>query len=238
MSTVAEGFALYQLELADVEGDRITPELYLFWLNEAYALVYNLRPDMFSRTYTMRLEPGVYQRPCACAKLLDVRDFADAAGAPVAAALKVKTGQDKFFSSTTSLAAAVCSASSATAVAGTPPYTGPTTYERSAFSPNEFYVTPAVPATGAFFANIVCSLPPDQLKGPESQCLEGIFYPAVRSYVKAMAYATESESTTSRQWFDTWMSSFFRILGLQKQVDDALFKRMKFSAPSSSSTSG
>lgn len=236
MSTVAEGFAVYQLELADLEGDRITPDLYLFWLNEAYALVYNLRPDMFSRSYTMRLEAGTFQRPCACAKLLEVRDFADAAGTQVSAAVKVKTGQDKFFSASTSLAAPVCSASSAVGAAGTPPYIGPTTYERSAFSPNEFYVSPAVPSTGAFFANIVCSLPPDQLLGPESQCLEGLFYPAVRSYVKAMAYATESESTTSRQWFDTWMSSFFRILGLQKQVDDALFKRMKTSAPSSTST--
>lgn len=233
MSTVAESFEVYRQELADMEGDRWSPELFLFWLNEGLMEVYNLRPDMYSRTYTMRLEAGSVQRPCNCAKLLDVREFTDAAGSAVASATKIKPGQDKFFCSATSLAASVCTAS-ATGAAST--YDGPTSYERSAFSANEFYVKPPVPAKGDYYTNVVCSNAPAPLSLTDDMCVDLAAYPAVRAYVKAMAYATERESTTSRQWFDVWMNLFFKLLGLQKQVDDALYKRERSRAISSTST--
>lgn len=233
MATVAESFNVYQQELADIEGDRWTPALFLFWLNEGLAEVYNLRPELYSRTYTMKLEAGKVQRPCNCAKLLDIREFTDAAGTAISSAIKIKPGQDKFFCSGTSLAASVCTAS-ATGAAST--YAGPTSYERSTFSANEFYVTPAVPESGAYYANVVCSNAPVPLALTDEMCVDIAAYPAVRCYVKAMAYATERESTTSRQWFDVWMNLFFKMVGLHRQVDDALYKRERSRAANPTST--
>lgn len=217
MVTMADEILRYRAELSDLFSDRWSDELFIIWQNEAVIEAFNLRPELFQSIVISKLLPGGLQKPCNCEKFYGVSAITDAAGNVICYPRSVNATSMGFFCSP---CAGGSSSGSVTETGGCP------SISVNPDVPGVFEVIPPVGPLADVYARLICSNAPVPVCDPNGElCLHSTIYPAIRAYVKAMAYATEKESVNSREWFNTWMSMFYRVMNIHKTIDDEIYNK-------------
>lgn len=192
-------FDRLRVELGDCQADRYTDTMMLEWLNDAMAAAYSERPDLFQKTVVVKLQPGNLQAACKCQKVYRIEGLTDACGNLVKDLSKTKPTAGSFFG------AYKCGSDTDL----------PSDYSVDENIGGRFAVAPPVKAGADVYARVVCSYPPEAFTAAsinDNVCLDDRWYPAVLDYVKAMMYATETESGTSMGMFNTHMTLFLNRL--------------------------
>ena len=217
MSTMADEVTRYRAELSDIYSDRWADQLFLIWQNEAVVEVFNYRPELFQSIVITKLTPGSMQKPCNCEKFYGVTAITDGAGNVLCYPKAVNLTSLAFFCSP-------CGTGGAGSNGSVTKATDCPTVNFNPAIPGVFEIVPPLGAGVDLYARVTCANPPVPVCNLSDQmCLHASVYPTVRAYVKAMAYATEKESATSKAWFDTWITLFYRMLGVHKTIDDAIY---------------
>ncbi|MDP9908257.1 hypothetical protein J2W27_000350 [Variovorax boronicumulans] len=216
---LADAIRRVRAELSDTRAKRWIDELFVEWFNDALAEIFQLRPELFQKTVLMQLQPGELQQPCNCDKLYDVEAFTDACGNVLSKPNKEDDQAGAFFGAFKCVSNA--------------PGDLPKTFSVDGMIPCRFTVTPPVAPDQQVYARVVVAIQPtplcvDDLEEP--LCLDAGRFPVLLHYVKAMAYATEQESASSKAWFDTYIGLFFRLLGVHKSVDRDYYKEARTNA--------
>ena len=181
----------------------------LSYLRDALASLSSYRPDAFSTTENITLQPGRMQRlPEGAVSLSSIDSNVDGSESPV---LNANHSLARAF-----YAKQCGEDNSSKDCAGQPQYRVRTyTYDPKA--PKVFYVSPPVPGSGQFSvqATVVRNAPEiDASDWFATLDIDLKYVPIVKDYMLAKAYGKETESVTSMRLASSHLASFYQALGV------------------------
>lgn len=181
----------------------------LSYLRDALSSLSSYRPDAFSSTEELVLQPGRMQRlPEGVVSLSSIDSNVDGGETPISIAN---------FALARAFHSRVCGESTAV-----PDCSGNTQYRVRSFTydprtPAVFYVSPSVPATGEYSVQVTVVRSPPDLDSTDWNADIGVelkYVPALKDYVLGKAYGKEAESVTSIRLASTHMAAFYQALGV------------------------
>lgn len=204
---IKDYIASLRLELGDCDDILFPAPLIIEWFNDALDEIYQMRPDIFSRTLVVKLQPGDLQKPCGCTYLQKVEAVTDHAG------VKIRDIRKEAQMIKAALGLNFCEQSAQSV----------TSYDMALSDPTEFTVDPPVQPGQDIYVRVQCSKEPDPL--PFDVEADACFPVAVRSrikhYIRSRMYALETESQTSRQKSIDEMNLFMQLIGASRNAQAA-----------------
>lgn len=144
---LADELRRIRIDLGDVRKTRFTDEQLLFDLNTALCETWIQRPDLFATTQAIKLKPGDLQSDASCCRILSVDAIVDGTGKILASVTTTHDDDPSPFRKASCLRGNAALAQSYLAALSEQP-------------PNEFTVTPYLPAGVNAWARVRQSCPP------------------------------------------------------------------------------
>lgn len=181
----------------------------LSYLRDALASLSSYRPDAFSSTEAVTLQPGRMQRlPEGAVSLSSIDSNVDGGESPVVVANHTLARAFNMNNCGGDSRSKDC--------AGNPQYRVRSyTYDPKA--PNIFYVSPPVPSSGEYVvqATVVRNAPDiDASNWNDDIGVDLKYVPPIKEYMLGRAYGKETESVTSMRLASSHMAAFYQALGV------------------------
>lgn len=181
----------------------------LSYLRDALASLSSYRPDAFSSTEAVTLQPGRMQRlPEGAVSLSSIDSNVDGSESPVTIANHTLA---RAFNPR-----ACGESSNSKDCAGNPQYRVRSyTYDPKA--PTVFYISPPVPSSGAYSVQATVIRNPPDIDSTNWNDDIGVdlkYVPILKDYMLGRAYGKETESVTSMRLASTHMAAFYQALGV------------------------
>lgn len=179
------------------------------FFTDALFAVFQLRPDVFSRTLVVKLQEGDLQKPCGCTYVQKIEAITDHNG------IKIRDIRRESQNIIAAIGLEFCGAIDKNEPAAS--------YDMALSDPTEFTVFPPVLPGQDVYVRVQCSKEPDPL--PFDIETDTCFPIAIRSilkhYVLSRMYATETESQTSRQKSIDEMNLFIQSINANRNAQAA-----------------
>lgn len=191
------------------EYSRWTVVELLSYLRDALASLSSYRPDAFSSTEAVTLQPGRMQRlPEGAVSLSSIDSNVDGSESPVTVANHALVQAFNVNSCGEDSRSRDC--------AGNPQYRV-RSYSYDPKTPTIFYVSPLVPSSGSYVvqATVVRNAPDiDSTNWNDDIGVDLKYVPLLKDYMLGRAYNKETESVTSMRLASNHMAAFYQALGV------------------------
>jgi hypothetical protein len=207
---------------ANPQGKRYSNAFLTRGLNNGLQLAYNFRKDLFTKTAVVQATPGDLQQPPGFDRISRVDGLTDACGNLIKRLFKTQAATVDLYPARR--CASTPAGTTAGTTAGADACPTPDSYTLDTGNAATFTATP--PVQGEVFYRVTGSVAPEPYSCDVDQalCHDPQIHIVAMHYARYFAYATESESATSRALAQENLTVFFRMLKIFKDEDKSYCK--------------